>query len=175
MKADPTEYFNWSGLWIGQVEPPDVPLEDHSKRPKPEPIRLEVARAIEGTALCLDFEFYAPGRKALWQVARIMVISDGLGGARAVCYASGRGPMLLQMLPDDEGVLALSGESIEGGRISLTLFEEAPDMLVLSTSYVDTASADNMSEVDTRPERSVGKLRRCRVSDFLRLPAQRLS
>jgi hypothetical protein len=173
MKADPAQYFHWNGLWVGHVEPPDPPLEGQGKRAKSEPIRLMVAPAIEQTALCLDFEFYAPGRKELGQVARIMVISDGLGGARAVCYASGRGPLLLQMLPDEEGVLALSGESMEGARISVTLFEEAPDALVLSSSYVDTDLAD--SHVDADPERSVGRLRRCRVSDFHRLPSKRAS
>ena len=118
-------YLSWVGVWtgIGEAQAGMNAL-----------VRTEVFQAVSGQGVGFHFEAFDTEARNLYHGVRAIVAPAPSGVVRAIAWSSIHGPLILEQTPDDEGVLALSGESRSGNRISVTFVEEAEDEL-LFTAY----------------------------------------
>lgn len=118
-------YLSWIGVWtgIGEAQAGMNTL-----------VRIEIFQAVAGQGIGFQFEAFDTEARNLYHGVRAIITSAPSGVVRAIAWSSIHGPLILEQTPDDEEVLALSGESKAGNRISVTFVEEAPDEL-LFTAY----------------------------------------
>jgi hypothetical protein len=154
MTVQPQDYFRWAGLWTGKAE-----LPPHEGVKQALPVRMNIKPALITAALQIDFELYDAGHKALMQATRIMLINGGSGNTCGVGYSTRRGTYLLTCLPDDDGVLAMQGPSSTGMQISITIVEESPNELLLSSTSKDPSKGDSALS----SPRAIARVRRCLV------------
>jgi hypothetical protein len=98
-------------------------------------IRTEFYPAMDSTGLGMHFEAWDPRMSVLYHGVRAMLAAAPSGVLRALAYSSIHGALLLELTPDDEGVMALAGESMTGNRISVTFVQEEPDQLLFTAFW----------------------------------------
>lgn len=118
-------YLPWVGIWtgIGEAQAGMNTL-----------VRTEVFQAVAGQGIGFHFEAFDVEARNLYHGVRAIVTPAPSGIVRAIAWSSIHGALILEQTPDDEGVMALAGESKVGNRISVTFVEEGPDEL-LFTAY----------------------------------------
>lgn len=151
MTAPVDEFRHWFGVWTGVGEGQDG---------TPVLVRNEVFETMDCTGVAFHFEAYDQDLKTLYHGFRAILCAAPNGVERAFAYSTLHGVMILERTPDDAGVLALSGESDAGNRISVTMVEENGDEMLFAAF---ARSADEPLKDDDTPRATV-KLKRARVS-----------
>ncbi|MBZ0136016.1 MAG: hypothetical protein K8I27_06545 [Planctomycetes bacterium] len=126
MSNDLRGYLPWVGVWtgIGEAQAGMSTL-----------VRTEVFYAAAGQGIGFHFEAFDTEARNLYHGVRAVVVPAPSGVVRAVAWSSIHGPLILEQTPDDEGVLALAGESRAGNHISVTFVEEGPDELLFAAFW----------------------------------------
>lgn len=120
------QYLQWVGVWTGIGEA-QAGMETL--------VRNEVFQAVAGQGIGFHFEAYDLEAARLFHGVRAVVAPAPSGVVRAVVWSSIHGAMILEQTPDDQGVLALSGESHAGNHITVTFVEEGEDELLFTASW----------------------------------------
>ena len=121
-----TDYLHWIGTWTG---------EGATQAGQKTLIRNTFSLAMDGTGLEMHFEAFDTAMSVMFHGVRSMLAPAPSGVLRALAYSTIHGPLLLSLMPDDEGVMALSGDSRAGNRISVTFVEEAADSLLFTAFW----------------------------------------
>ena len=121
MSDDLRCYLPWVGVWTGTGE---------AQAGMNTLARTEIFSAVMGKGIGFHFEAFDTEARILYHGVRAIVVPAPSGVVRAIAWSSIHGPLILEQTPDDEGVLALAGESKAGNRISVTFVEEGPDELL---------------------------------------------
>jgi hypothetical protein len=100
-------------------------------------LRHEFQVVDEGTAVRYHFEMYDPEFKTLIHGVHSYLARDASGRVATVTYSTLFGLGSFEMTPDDDGVLALAGESDDGHRLTVTLVEEDDGSLFLTVFWRD--------------------------------------
>jgi len=126
MTATIRDYLPWFGAWTGVGE---------TQAGQETLIRTEFSPAMESAGIVMHFEAWDRDLSVMYHGVRAMLAQAPSGVLRALAYSSIHGPLLLELTPDDEGVMALAGESQAGNYISVTFVEEDPDHLLFTASW----------------------------------------
>lgn len=126
MTPSVAEYMGWIGVWtgIGDTQAGQQTL-----------IRTSFALAMDGTGIEMDFEAWDTGASVMYHGVRSVLAPAPSGVLRALAFSTIHGPLILELMPDDEGVMALSGDSQAGNRISVTFVEENPEQLLFTAFW----------------------------------------
>lgn len=127
MNHDPlARYWPWCGLWGGTGSAQDG---------RPVAIRMVVERQLLDSVLRMHFEATSPDGAVLYHGVVTSIGVTPSGQVRAATYSTIHGSMVLDQTPDDEGVLALAGESLRGNQINVTIVEESPGALMFAALW----------------------------------------
>ena len=126
MSAVLADYLPWIGVWAGSGE---------TQAGQKTLIRTEFYPAMDSCGLGMHFEAWDPQLSTLYHGVRAMLAPAPSGVLRALAYSTIHGALLLELTPDDEGVMALAGESIAGNLISVTFVQEDPDRLLFTAFW----------------------------------------
>ena len=140
MNATVSDYLGWVGVWTGIGE---------TQAGQPTLIRSTFEFAMDGNGLEMHFEAWDPDVNVLFHGVHSVLARAPSGMLRALGFSTIHGPLILELMPDDAGVMALSGDSQTGNRISVTFVEEAPDQL-LFTAFWRTPDQPFSSEATPR-------------------------
>jgi hypothetical protein len=126
VNASVSDYMHWIGTWagVGETQVGQKTL-----------IRQTFKLAMDGTGIEMHFEAFDPALSVMYHGVRSVLASAPSGVLRALAYSTIHGPLLLELMPDDEGVMALSGDSQDGNRISVTFVEESADELLFTAFW----------------------------------------
>lgn len=80
-------------------------------------------------------EMLDPATTQLLHGVRAMIAVGPGGKLASTGYSTLIGMMTLQQTPDDEGVLALSGVSMHGTRVTVTYLQESRDLMQFSAFW----------------------------------------
>lgn len=127
MSHDPlARYWNWCGLWGGTGSAQDG---------RPVAIRMVVQRRLLDSTLGMHFEATSPDGAVLYHGVITAIGPTPTGQVRAATFSTIHGSMVLDQTPDDEGVLALAGQSLRGNQINVTIAEENPQHLMFTALW----------------------------------------
>lgn len=140
------EFAHWVGVWTGVGE---------AQAGMPVGVRNEVFREMDGAAIGFHFEAFDPGLKTLYHGVRAILCAAPSGVERAIVYSTIHGSMILERTADDEGVIALSGESQQGNKISVTMVQEAGDEMLFTAFWRGPGE-----KLQDDPPRMTAKLKR---------------
>ena len=143
------DYQRWVGTWTG---------EGGTQAGQKTLIRQTFSLALDGTGLEMHFEAFDTSLSVMFHGVRSMLAPAPSGVLRALAYSTIHGPLLLELMPDDEGVMALSGDYQSGSQISVTFVEEAPDTLLFTAFW--RGPGEPVAGDDT--PRMTCRLQRCR-------------
>ncbi|MCB9893523.1 MAG: hypothetical protein H6839_03640 [Planctomycetes bacterium] len=115
------DYLPWVGVWAGVGD---------TQAGQQTAIRTDFVPALDGTGLQMHFEAWDTEFKTLYHGVRAVLAPAPSGVLRALAYSTIHGPLLLELTPDDEGVMALAGESLGRNHISVTFVQDAPAELL---------------------------------------------
>ncbi|MCB9936458.1 MAG: hypothetical protein H6840_12290 [Planctomycetes bacterium] len=126
MTAQLAEFLPWIGVWTGVGE---------SQAGQPCFVRNRFFPGLEGDGLGMQFEAWDPGMTTLFHGVRAVLATAPSGVMRALAYSTIHGALILELTPDDPGVMALAGESVAGNRISVTFLQEEPGRLLFTAFW----------------------------------------
>jgi hypothetical protein len=118
-----SDYYPWIGVWTGVGE---------AQAGQETFIRTDFASAMDGSGIRMHFEAWDLGMNAMFHGVRAVLAPAPSGVLRAMAYSTIHGPLILELTPDDEGVMALAGESLANNHISVTFVQEAPGKLLFT-------------------------------------------
>lgn len=121
-----SDYLGWIGVWtgVGDTQAGQQTL-----------IRTSFALAMDGTGIEMDFEAWDTSASVMYHGVHSVLAPAPSGVLKALGFSTIHGPLILELLPDDEGVMALSGDSQAGNRISVTFVEENREQLLFSAGW----------------------------------------
>lgn len=131
------DYVPWIGLWSGIGETQDGRACF---------IRTTFEEGLEANGLRMHFEAWDPALTTLFHGVRAMLTAAPSGVMRALAHSTIHGPLILELTPDDEGVMALAGESVAQHYISVTFVEESPDQLLFTAFWRPTKAPPGISD-----------------------------
>jgi hypothetical protein len=114
------DFQRWGGVWGGAGE---------AQTGMPISLRVEFDVIQDGNALRMHFEACDPGYQSLYHGVRAVLATAPSGALRAVAFSTIHKAFLLDLLPDEEGVMALHGVTSAGNRIWVTFKQESSDAL----------------------------------------------
>jgi hypothetical protein len=121
-----TPYLAWLGTWGGSGQAQD----GQAVR-----IRCTFETVVCDTALRMSFEATDLSGQTLYHGVVACLGPTPTGDMRAVALSTIHGNLLLEQTPDDEGVLALAGQSQQGNHLNVTFVPEAPGRLLFTGSW----------------------------------------
>lgn len=146
MHPELSRYLRWEGVWtgLGNTQAGQAAL-----------VRVEFTEALQGEALGMLFEAYGDGLQVLYHGVRAYLGVAGPGMLRCAAHSTIHGPLMLDLTPDDEGVLALAGLSQAGNHISVTFMEEEEGTLMFTAFWrpQNQPSSDDMPRMHCRLKR----------------------
>lgn len=119
-------FVRWSGVWSGKGK---------SEGGAATAVRVEFEPVHEGAALRLHLEVCDPTITKLQHGLRAILAPGKAGGLRAPAFSTVHGGLLLDVTPDDEGVLALTGVAGADKRAFFTFVEDSPDEMALTVFW----------------------------------------
>lgn len=125
-------YLGWIGVWGGEGE---------AQTGDPTIVRTEFSLVQGGTALSMHFEACDPGYRILYHGVRAILSQAPNGDLRGIAYSTIHRGYLIELTPDDEGVMALTGATRGGNRIFVTFVQEDADNLLFTASWRPNTSA----------------------------------
>jgi hypothetical protein len=129
------EFTDWIGVWTGGDR-----LTSH---------RVEFDTVQDGSALRMHAEAVDAGARKLRHGMRAVLAAGPHGGLRAAAYSTLHDTLLLDRMPDDEGVLALAGIAESGASVFVTVMQESEGVL-LYTSYSRPAQGPESPRITAR-------------------------
>jgi hypothetical protein len=126
LSDDLRRYLPWIGVWTGTGE---------AQAGMDTLVRTEIFQNLGGAGIGFHFEAFDGSATNLYHGVRAHVAPAPSGVVRAVAWSSIHGLLILEQTPDDEGVLALGGESRAGNHISVAFIEEGPDELLFTAFW----------------------------------------
>lgn len=118
-------FRSWVGAWLGSGRASDGTA-------------LTVQAAVEPTLfeIALRFQLHAVTIKGSAYFAIVAAIGPTKDGKlRGAAYGTPMGNIVLEQTPDDEGVLALAGQSRDVGRVSFSLLQEDEDLMQFTARW----------------------------------------
>lgn len=116
-------YTHWTGVWSGKGK---------TESGAGTVVRVEFEAVHDGAALRLHLEVCDPSITKLQHGLRAILAPTSAGGLRAPAYSTVHEGLLLDLTPDDEGVMALTGVAGPDKRVFYTFVEDAPDEMSLT-------------------------------------------
>lgn len=147
MRNDLQTYLRWEGVWTGRGE---------SQAGQQVLVRVEFKEELCGAALGMHFEAFDETLSILYHGVRAYLGPAGPKKLSCIAHTTIHGPLLMERTPDDDGVLALSGQSRAGNQISVTFVEEVDGSLLLTAFWrpPHTALHENLPRMHCRLTRA---------------------
>ena len=120
------EYRRWLGVWSGSGE---------TQAGQETLIRTTFEHGLDGFALAMHFEAWDTTLTTLYHGVHALLSRAPNGAMKAIAHSTIHGPLILELTPDDEGVMALAGDSLAGSHISVTFMEESADELMFAAFW----------------------------------------
>ncbi|MCA8916717.1 MAG: hypothetical protein KDB90_15095 [Planctomycetes bacterium] len=133
------DYLSWVGVWAGVGD---------TQAGQQTAIRTDFVAGLDGTSLQMHFEAWDTEFKTLYHGVRAVLAPAPSGVLRALGYSTIHGPLILELTPDDEGVMALAGDSRANNHLSVTFVQDAPGELLFTAFW---RSADKSAQAEDGP------------------------
>lgn len=116
----------WSGVWTGTGETQDGNAVL---------VRSSFFPLMEAAGTGVQIEMLDPATAQLLHGVRAIIAVGPDNQLQTTGYSTLVGMMTLQQTPDDEGVLALSGVSVQGTMVNVTYLQESSDLMQFSAFW----------------------------------------
>ena len=128
----------WAGVWTGQASFNETATAL---------MRNEICPILEGRAVSMDFEVYEPAGMQLVYGVRTVLAPDLDGSLKTLSFSTRFGLVQLEQTPDDQDVLALTGVTDEGVKLTVTMLPQDRDHMQLSAIWRPVGAGAASEEV----------------------------